>query len=157
MLQRFWPAWPRRAGLLIVVPWMVLGCGDDELGKRYAVSGSVTRQGKPLTKGSVNFMPANPSTGRAATGEIRPDGTYSLTTQNPDDGALAGDYRVVISMVDVDDSKLGKMPNGMPILNRPDLVKVKNLLPPKYTDPSQTVLKFKVEPQSNTFPIDLTE
>jgi hypothetical protein len=157
MFQRVWPAWLRCAGPLIFVPWMLAGCGDDELGQRYSVSGSVMRQGKPLTKGTVNFMPVDPSKGRAATGDIQPDGSYSLTTQNRDDGALAGDYRVVISMVDIDDSKLGKMPNGMPILNRPDLVKVKNMVPPKYSDPSKTVLKFKVEPQNNTFPIDLTE
>ncbi len=46
---------------------------------------------------------------------------------------------------------------GIPILNQPKKVKVKNLVSPKYSDPSQTVLKFKVEPHSNTYDINLTD
>ena len=136
----------RPAGLLVLALGMLPGCGDDDLGTRYRVSGRVTRKGEPVTKGTVNFMPVDPLTGRAASGAIQSDGTYTLTTQDPDDGALAGDYRVVVSMVDIDDSKAGRTPGGMPILNEPKKIKVKNLVSPKFSDPGQTVLKFKVEP-----------
>ena len=114
-----------------------------------------TRQGQPVTKGTVNFMPVDLAKSRAASGEIQSDGSYSLTTKYPGDGALAGDYRVVISLAEI--GELEKTPGGIPILNQPKKVKVKNLVPPKYSDPGQTVLKFTVEPHSNTYDIDLTE
>ena len=147
----------RAVGIPILASCIVAGCGDDGLGRRYAVSGRVVRQGQPVTKGTVNFLPVEVAKGRAATGAIQPDGWYTLTTQDPGDGALTGDYRVVISLVDVDDSKLEKTPGGIPILNQPKKVQVKNLVPPKYSDPAQTVLKFTVEPRSNTYDIELTD
>jgi hypothetical protein len=136
---------------------MLAGCGGDDLGRRYPVSGRVIRLGQPVTKGTVNFPPAEAAKGRAATGAIQPDGSYTLTTQDPGDGALAGDYRVVISLVEVDDSKLERTPGGIPILNESKKVQVKNLVSPKFSDPGQAVLRFMVEPHSNTYDIDLTD
>ena len=147
----------RRGGLMVLILGLLAGCSDDDLGQRYPVSGHVTRRGQPLTEGTINFQPVEASKGRAATGAIQSDGSYTLTTKDPDDGALAGDYRVIISLANVDISKVGRMPNGIPILNQPKKVVVKNLVSPKYSDPSRTVLKFKVEPHSNTYDIDLTE
>jgi hypothetical protein len=92
---------------------------------------------------------------RAASGEIQSDGSYALTTKDPGDGALPGDYRVVINLAEV--GELERTPGGIPILNQPKKVKVKNLVSPKYSDPSQTKLKFKVEPHSNSYDIELTE
>jgi hypothetical protein len=148
---------PRRGGLMVLILGLLAGCSDDDLGKRYPVSGHVTRRGQPLTEGTVNFQPVEASTGRAATGAIQSDGSYTLTTKDSNDGALAGDYRVVVSLANVDLSKVGRMPNGIPILNQPKKVVVKNLVQPKYSDPAQTVLKFKVEPRRNTYDIDLTD
>jgi hypothetical protein len=145
-----------RSGVPMIFMLSVLaGCGDDDLGTRYRVSGHVTRQGQPVTKGSVNFMPVDLAHSRAASGEIQSDGSYALTTKDPGDGALPGDYRVVISLSEV--GELERTPGGMPILNQPKKVKVKNLVSPKYSDPSQTILKFKVEPHSNSYDIELTE
>jgi len=147
---------PLQGGLLALLACaLVIGCGDDGLQQRYAVSGKLTRKGEPLSRGTVNFVPVNPATGRAATGDIQPDGTFSLTTQDPGDGAFAGDYRVVVNVVDIDDSKLGRMPNGMPILNQPKKIKVKSLIPAKFSDPNKTDLTAKVEPDSNYFVFDL--
>lgn len=140
---------------MILLAGLLAGCGDDDLGRRYPVSGHVTRKGQPVDKGTVNFMPVDLATSRAASGEIQSDGSYTLTTQDPGDGALAGDYRVVINLAEV--GELERTPGGMPILNEPKKVRVKNLVPPKYSDPSQTVLKFKVEPHSNSYDIDLSE
>ena len=36
------------SAVLVVV--LVVGCGGDDLGKRYAVSGTITYKGKPLLK-----------------------------------------------------------------------------------------------------------
>jgi hypothetical protein len=145
------------AACLVLLLGILEGCSDDDLGERYRVSGVVTRKGQPVTDGTVNFMPVDMAKCRTATGPIQSDGSYTLTTKDPNDGALVGDYRVVVSLAEVDDSKLGKTPGGMPILNEPKKVKVKNLVSPKFSDPSQTVLKFKVEPHSNTYDIDLTD
>jgi hypothetical protein len=74
------------------------GCGS---GAPYAessqteatVSGRVTAQGKPVTKGQVIFDPANVNrkTVPARTAEIRKDGTYEVTT-------LIGANRVTVAI-----------------------------------------------------------
>ncbi len=148
-----WKRVRRCAPLMLML--LVVGCGDDGLGRRYPVSGRVTRGGQPVTNGTVNFMPVDLKQGRSASGEIGSDGSYSLTTVNPGDGALVGDYRVIISLAEV--AGLERTPGGIPILNQPKKVRVKNLVSPKYSDPSQTVLKFKVEPHTNTFDIEMAE
>src|SRR4029077_5733412 len=73
----------RRSGVpMILMLSVVAGCGDDDLGTRYRVSGHVTRQGQPVTKGTVNFMPVDLANSRAASGEIQSDGSYALTTKD---------------------------------------------------------------------------
>src|SRR5438105_182549 len=59
---------PLRGGLLVFVVWTLAGCGDDDLAARYRVMGRVTRQGQPVTKGTINFLPVELQKGRAATG-----------------------------------------------------------------------------------------
>jgi hypothetical protein len=66
------------------------GCGGERLGK---VSGTVTVGGKPVPTGTIQFIPA---AGKAAIASIEPDGTYTLTTHKPGDGALVGPHKVVI-------------------------------------------------------------
>jgi hypothetical protein len=87
------------AGLLIVIGALAAGgCGS---GAPYAessmaeatVTGHVTSQGKPVTKGQVIFDPANVNRPResARTAEIRQDGTYEVTT-------LIGENRVTVAI-----------------------------------------------------------
>jgi hypothetical protein len=66
------------------------GCGGPNVAK---VTGKVTYNGKPVTGGKIMFYPES---GRMALGEIGPDGTFTLTTFKPGDGALVGSHRVVI-------------------------------------------------------------
>src|SRR5215475_1416200 len=76
---------------------VVMGCSGDNSGlaSRYSVSGNVTYKGSPLSKGSITFEPSNPPMpqGRIASGTIE-NGSYRLTTSEPNDGALPGDYKV---------------------------------------------------------------
>ena len=74
------------------------GCGDGAgaAGPRYAVTGRVLlADGKPLTTGRVTFV-GKDGLIPPASGAIGPDGRFSLTTRDSDDGAVAGDYKVRI-------------------------------------------------------------
>jgi len=68
------------------------GCGSDG---PIPVAGKVTVDGKPIGNAGVTFHPQD-GKGRPATAETADDGTYKLTTINPGDGAMKGDYRVTI-------------------------------------------------------------
>jgi len=74
-----------------------LGCGRG--GARLdtvPVSGLVTLDGSPVEGAMVVFAPTSGS-GMAASGKTDASGRYKLTTQNPNDGALAGNYLVTIT------------------------------------------------------------
>lgn len=71
---------------------LTAGCGSDA---PVPVSGKVTVDGKPVGNAGVTFHPQD-GKGRPATGETAEDGTYKLTTLNPGDGALKGEYRVTL-------------------------------------------------------------
>ena len=102
--------------LVLAIPALVavLGCGDDSgLSRRYRVSGTVIYNGKPLERGNISFTPDG-SGGRAAGGMIV-NGSYSLTTHDPDDGcALPGKYKVSIQAKEADASKVtsGRLRRG---------------------------------------------
>src|SRR5712692_350445 len=67
------------------------GCGGD---KTVKVEGLVTLDGNPLPGATVSFMPVGE--GRAATGQTGADGSFRLGTFGTDDGALAGEYKVIV-------------------------------------------------------------
>jgi major membrane immunogen (membrane-anchored lipoprotein) len=142
----------------------VLGCGSDESGlaKRYSVTGRVTYKGEPVPKGNIVFEPTNPPApqGRVAQGSIE-NGSYSLTTSTPDDGALPGDYKVVIMSSTLDVSELAKKQGGLLHQGDADHVKAvkaaKNPLPGKYSRSADTPLKATVKAQSNSFDFPLED
>ncbi len=90
---------PLRSALLLALWGLTIGgCGSGapyaESSKTEAtVTGRVTSQGKPVTKGQVVFDPTNINrpTETARMGEIRKDGTYELTT-------LIGENRVTVAI-----------------------------------------------------------
>ena len=74
------------------------GCGTAGGGAPAAlipVKGKVTYKGQPVTQGRIRFEPDG--YGRPATGQIKPDGTFELTTQKPGDGVVAGHHRVTVA------------------------------------------------------------
>jgi len=78
---------------------MFAGCGGSTeqastLLKPVPVKGSVLYKGKALTGGTVRFEPEDG--GREASGNIEPDGTFTLTTFKAADGAVAGKHRVAV-------------------------------------------------------------
>lgn len=82
---------------------VVLGCDSGEAPpKTVPVAGRVTFQGQPLSTGSITFALVDKGAEtadvlrRPATGAIKPDGTYSLGTFATGDGAIPGDYQVMV-------------------------------------------------------------
>ncbi|MCA9268541.1 MAG: hypothetical protein KDA41_08720 [Planctomycetales bacterium] len=81
---------------------------------------------------NIQFVPsdlANAGT-KAASGDVRPDGTFTLTTVNPGDGAFVGEYKVTV--------RVWKTYNGR-----------EPLIDSKYEDPGTTPLAAKVEDVSD--------
>lgn len=77
------------ASVVVLVLWS--GCGGDPLG-RQSLSGSVSFDGAPLDKGTINFSPID--TAAAATGGPIAAGKFAFERQK---GLPAGKYRVSIN------------------------------------------------------------
>jgi hypothetical protein len=77
------------------------------------VKGKVTYKGQAVTKGVIRFEPDG--YGRMASGDLQTDGTFTLTTLKPGDGAVAGEHKVSIDGFDkslAKDRALRKYGNG---------------------------------------------
>jgi len=91
-----------RPGLSVAIATLIAispGCGDgDDLPSRYPVSGKVTYKGEPIKNGTIMFVPdeSKGATGPQAIGTIKNDGTYSLSSQDANDGAVVGWHKVGI-------------------------------------------------------------
>ncbi len=73
----------------------IIGCAKDPHPERFPVSGTVKfSDGQPVRTGIVEFIPVDGSL--TATGQIETDGTYQLSTIANEDGAVPGDYIVVV-------------------------------------------------------------
>ena len=90
-----WIARSIRPIALMAVVVTVVGCNkpDNEL-PLSLVTGKVTLDGKPLPKGIVAFTPEH---GHGATGVIQQDGSFTLSTYLPGDGAVVGIHQVTVS------------------------------------------------------------
>jgi hypothetical protein len=73
----------------------LIGCSGSHELETAKVSGLVTLDGKPMTQGTVMFVP---EIGRAGSGVIGADGSYQLTTYKPDDGALVGHHKISVAI-----------------------------------------------------------
>jgi hypothetical protein len=119
------------------------GCADSGP-KRYAVSGMVTWQGKPLDHGSITFLAEDPSLGSGG-GDMIQDGRYSIPAKQ---GLLPGRYKVSISSADPRDKAPDpdSPPGYLPVS--------KDRIAPKYN--TKTTLTADVTPQGqNTFDFDV--
>jgi len=88
---------PRRLMALAVAAAIAAagGCQPGAAGPRTVpVAGVVTFRGEPAAGATVSFQPTSP--GRSAAGITDASGRYQLTTTARNDGAVPGDYKVVI-------------------------------------------------------------
>jgi hypothetical protein len=124
-------------GLILVA---IAGCGRPSYQLETApVTGKVTLDGQPLSSGYVTFVVAR---GRASSGEIRPDGTFEMSTYEPGDGAQVGTHPVVITPVPPDEYHSG--PKPVPV-------------PERYTRSGTSGFTFEVKPgEENYLELNLT-
>jgi len=141
---------------------VVVGCGSDDtgLGRRYAVSGTVKYKGEPVRQGSVTFEPVSKD-GRHATGTIE-NGSYKLSTSGSEgEGALPGDYKVIVIATTMDTTELAKQTGGLVHQGGPEFQKLlknaKDLVPKKYQRSETSPLTAKVKEESNKLDFDLTD
>jgi hypothetical protein len=130
--------------VLLLSMTVAAGCGTkgDETA---IVRGKVTYNGKPVPNGTVNFNPDVP--GPTATGDIQPDGSYTLGTYKPGDGAVIGTHSVVIVAMQ---DQAGALPEQRSPTPPP-------IVPMKYTSPATSDLKAQVERKENTINFDLKD
>ncbi|MBA4064301.1 MAG: hypothetical protein C0501_11430 [Isosphaera sp.] len=126
------------------------------------VAGRVAVGGKAVTSGVVMFHPPD---GPTAVGEIRPDGTFTLTTVSPGDGAVVGPHRVTIQATTVgpgmmvepksldEEMKLSreKLPGGKILVPG----KVTWVVPERLSRADTTTLTAEVRPGPNAIDFDL--
>jgi hypothetical protein len=80
--------------LVLLLPLAVVaGCGDGRP-ERLEVSGQVLIDGKPLTYGSVRFVPKG---ARASSGSLDENGRFTLTCYGNDDGVVPGVHQVEVN------------------------------------------------------------
>ncbi len=135
--------------LLLAAALCVAGCAGEKVPQLARVHGKVTFQGKPLTTGRVVFMPVKQGEGESriypASGDIKEDGSYELTTNNPGDGASIGEHKVIMEVFNAPGQGGAPAP-GMTL---------KSIVPMKYTDPSTTPLTKTVAAGDNTIDLDI--
>ena len=160
---------PRRLRALVALPALLVmaSCGgDDGLGKRYAVSGTVTYNGNPLEKGEISFIPEDLKSNFGASGQIS-NGSYTLSTGGNADGAHAGKYKVTITAKEdflakakadfQKDSKQQESNYIPPQYIAKAEAAAKSLIPAGYGDSRTTTLTAEVKAQSNTIPFKLSD
>lgn len=90
---RLSPTW--RAILVVLgISLAAPGCGPSQP-VPVPVRGRVTYEGHPVATGSVMFTSTNKTLPNAR-GRLQEDGSFQLTTFEPDDGAVPGEYKVTI-------------------------------------------------------------
>ncbi len=145
--------------LHVLMLGLLIGCGGSSHEETATVTGKVTYQGKPVTKGRIAFYPPN---GRPAMGAIQSDGTYSLTTFEPGDGALLGNHRVTITA----SKSVGDAPTATGFMD--EIMQARKgqaqpasktvwLVPEKYSNRKKSKLQAEVVSGSNTHDFNLDE
>jgi hypothetical protein len=137
-------------GMSYLAVMFVVGCGKSDNVEVYPVKGIVNFNGKPMVGGgSIAFIPKDNQEGKTAGGTINADGSYELQTYDTDgfDGSMAGEFRVLITQVVVDepentgdsDETGGGAREAVSVVEEADRV------PQIYSDPVGSPLTAKVE------------
>ena len=122
--------------LFLLLLGVLVGCGDGRPA-RVAVGGQVTVEGKTLACGAVRFKPVEG--GRTGGSSIDPQGQYSVSMYEANDGLAPGTYTVSIdSSENVGSASL------------------RWHAPKKYAEPSTSGLKVEITEATAELNFDLT-
>lgn len=147
-----------------------VGCSKGPKLPTVPVSGTVTLDGTPLEGASVAFSPSDME-GKPANGITNAEGKFTLKTflggtEGQADGALAGDYTVMVTKYEAqsgsappDNSSTGDyveqqkkaqeaMKSNTPLPPQSQGA-AKLVTPPKYANPKETDLKASIKPSGN--------
>ena len=136
---------------------ILVGCGgspNDERPDRTPVSGSVSIGGVPVTGAIVVFSPETEGSGRGATGITDDSGNFVLGTFAKDDGAVPGNYVVLVSkleqsepeeadQIDMEDPNYDGAPDEEEEAGTEE-VKAKSLIPDKFGKKESSTLTATV-------------
>jgi hypothetical protein len=137
---------PSGATLAAVLALACASCGGGSGPILHPVRGKVTHQGKPAAGALVVFHPV----GNAGPAAVRPsalvgeDGSFSLTSSKPGDGAEAGQYQVTVIWLST-----GGMAGGM---GGGEAKGDQDRLRGRYNTPSTSGLTAEVKPGPNDLP-----
>ncbi len=115
------------------------------------IRGEVLYKGKPLTvgEGTVVYIPVESGEMRKATGAIQPDGSFTLTTLNPGDGAMKGKYNIVVYCYEPHPGEPQTMEDRERV--RRHGLERGSVIPEKYANPATTGLSDTVDDSHSGF------
>ena len=147
---------------------MATGCSQSNRPATFPVHGTVTYRGKPVAGASVAFLA--PGAPRFAVGTTDDAGRFSLTTYEPDDGAVIGTHVVTVQKISVQPGPTYAMPDDGKIDNaaieramqeaamRVEAAeKAGSELPAKYANHDTSDLRLEVVDGENDFKIELID
>ena len=143
---------------LLVGLLLCVGCGPKgrSLQVEY-VEGVITLDGQPIGEASVTFIPVNGGDGtETAGGYSDAQGAYKLTSMNgdPEKGAIAGEYRTIVSKIVVNDPTAGLSDEEAAKFSGVASTQTQ-LLHKIYQDRKNTPLSFTVTKGKNKIDIEL--
>jgi len=158
------------AWLLLLALILSAGCGDNsDFPKTYPVTGTVKLKGIALEGATVTFQLMDGK--ENATGSTDKGGMFSLSLFRPNDGAVAGQYKISISKYDVEPAKSsGSIPGQIASGDLPadygppasgsagtkGATSPTNSLPAKYANGDSSALQATVDAKGkNHFDFDL--
>lgn len=108
---------------------MLMGCGGGDGPELVPAGGVVTYKGTPIGKINVMLMPSAGGKGMIAEGTSDETGKFNLSTKEPGDGAMIGDYTVAFNYV----------PDEVPIMpGMAGAKKVVSPIPERYGDAAKS-------------------
>jgi hypothetical protein len=120
---------------LTVCLLLLAGCADG-LPERVPVSGTVLIDGKPLSRGSIMVIPDGQ---RASGGSIGPDGRFTLSCYELNDGVVPGTHRVTVQATEHISERETRWPT-----------------PKKYGNPNTSGLQITVDKPTEDLKIELS-
>jgi hypothetical protein len=116
------------------------GCSSDVPRVQvYPITGKVTYKGKPPAGARVVLRPIGGTAveGLVPSGAVKVDGSFAITSFDPEDGAPEGDYAVTVEWYKYDE-KIGGIGG--------------NVIPDEYANPSTSPVKVTVQGGPTSIP-----